>query len=193
MSLLTLVKAGNITNLSDARYCAAMGVEIMGFPLGKSNSLALDTLKIKELIGWLSGIKISLEIKDGYFDSSELLDAIEVLKPDFLQLPISLVAEVRKLTTIPFIVESTTLITFLSDNDYLLFSGKIELSNEALVTYCKSNKVLLSAQSIEASTLLTIIKAINPSGIELKGGNEIRPGLKSFDELAELFELLDVE
>ncbi len=37
MALKTIVKVGNITNLSDARYCAVMGVDMLGFCLNKQS------------------------------------------------------------------------------------------------------------------------------------------------------------
>jgi phosphoribosylanthranilate isomerase len=33
MALKCFVKVGNVTNLSDARYCAGMGVDLLGFPV----------------------------------------------------------------------------------------------------------------------------------------------------------------
>ena len=50
MSLVTKVKAANITNLSDARYCAGMGVDWIGFPLSQVNPTVFS-----EITGWLSG------------------------------------------------------------------------------------------------------------------------------------------
>ncbi|MFM1835376.1 MAG: hypothetical protein RJA04_63, partial [Bacteroidota bacterium] len=48
--LKTLVKVSAITNLSDARYCAGMGVDLLGFPLGK---ISID--QFTEIRNWLAG------------------------------------------------------------------------------------------------------------------------------------------
>ncbi len=193
MSLQTLVKAGNITNLSDARYCAAMGVEIMGFPLGKLGPFSLDIQKIKEMTGWLSGVKIALELTKETFDLTYLQEAIEILKPDYLQVPIEMADELTKITSIPLILETDKIREVVNSNDILLLSGRIENNDATLISFCKNNNVLFSGESIDTTSVLEILKTYNPFGIELKGGDEISPGLKSFDELADIFELLEVE
>jgi hypothetical protein len=58
MSLKTKVKAGNITNLSDARYCAGMGVDWLSFPAEKVNPV-----KFKEITDWVTGPQFVLEVK----------------------------------------------------------------------------------------------------------------------------------
>ena len=60
MALKTKVKVGNITNLSDARYCAGMGVDMLGFPVSGTNGLSLE--KFKEINGWVTGPELVLEI-----------------------------------------------------------------------------------------------------------------------------------
>ena len=56
MSLKYFVKVGNVNNLSDARYCSAMGVNQLGFKLNDldNNSSKIDN--IKEIIGWINGV-----------------------------------------------------------------------------------------------------------------------------------------
>jgi phosphoribosylanthranilate isomerase len=53
MALKTKVKAGNITNLSDARYCAGMGVDWLGFPADVVNP---DTFK--EITNWVTSLNM---------------------------------------------------------------------------------------------------------------------------------------
>jgi hypothetical protein len=50
--LKTKVKVSSIENLSDARYCAGMGVEWLGFPL------AMPLEKFAEIRNWLAGVQI---------------------------------------------------------------------------------------------------------------------------------------
>jgi phosphoribosylanthranilate isomerase len=59
MSLVTKVKAANITNLSDARYCAGMGVEWIGFP-----SQDVSPAMFAEITGWLSGPQWVIELNE---------------------------------------------------------------------------------------------------------------------------------
>ena len=43
--LKTLIKVSNINNLSDARYCAGMGVEMLGFSM---DELSIEKFKEKK-------------------------------------------------------------------------------------------------------------------------------------------------
>jgi phosphoribosylanthranilate isomerase len=193
MSLQILVKAGTITNLSDARYCAGMGVEIIGFPVGKTNNTGLSSTKIKEIAGWLSGIKIALEFDEPIFDEKYALEIIQDLNPDYIQLPIALKQEFRKITSIPFLLLTNSLEKSENKEDILLYSGNIIHNERELKELCSHNNVILSSAQIDITSIKSILASLNPFGIELKGGTEISPGLKSFDDLSEIFEILEIE
>lgn len=192
MSLKTVVKAGNITNLSDARYFAGMGVEIIGFPVGKSISQSFQPSRIKEIAGWLSGVKIALEIEEVEFEEAWLEKLLQELPLDYLQIPESLVTRVRKLSSAPLLIVTDKLIPEIEEQDCIVFTGSIP-GNELLKNYCTKKPVILSGTAINVSEVLEILNTINPHGIELKGGSEISPGLKDFEELSEILELLEVE
>ena len=88
MSYITTIKAGNITNLSNARYCAGMGIDIIGFPIGNNSFFGLETVKIEEIKNWIAGIDIALELSDTNFEKEKLIEIISILKPNYLQVPI---------------------------------------------------------------------------------------------------------
>ncbi|MFT6873471.1 MAG: phosphoribosylanthranilate isomerase, partial [Roseivirga sp.] len=44
-----------------------------------------------------------------------------------------------------------------------------------------------------AGDLLSLLAQVQPKGIVLEGGNEIRPGYKDFNELADILELLEID
>jgi phosphoribosylanthranilate isomerase len=195
MSLSTIVKAGNITNLSDARYCAGMGVEIVGFPVEGSPHEVLDITKIKEIAGWISGVKIALEFRNLETDLKSIEEMISMVQPDYIQLPIHLMEKLRKITNLPLLLITDSIVENIltGDEDFILFWGNIIENENLLKTYSLNYKVLLSGKDINADSVKKIINAIQPAGIELQGGKEISPGLKSFDELSEILELLEVE
>ena len=193
MALQVLVKAGSITNLSDARYCAGMGVEIIGFPVGKTNPLALESTKIKEMTGWLSGIKVALELDKSGFDENYTLELIETLHPDYLQIPIALVENYKKIAEVPLLlVTDSTELKSTNGEDIFLYEGNIIHNEKKLAAFCAENNVILSGSQIDTSSIKSILEEIKPFGLELKGGTEISPGLKSFDDLSEIFELLEI-
>lgn len=49
------LKIGGISDLQDARYCAATGIGLLGFNLGKEKQLLLEPAAVKEMLSWLSG------------------------------------------------------------------------------------------------------------------------------------------
>ena len=76
--LKTLVKVSAITNLSDARYCAGMGVDLLGFPLGK---ISID--QFTEIRNWLAGVQIVGEFSTN--DAAEIKAKVAEYKPDVLE------------------------------------------------------------------------------------------------------------
>ncbi|MEJ0033628.1 MAG: hypothetical protein WDO15_26305 [Bacteroidota bacterium] len=67
MSLKAKVKVGRITNLSEARYCAGMGVDLLGFPVGDTPTpkapevRGLEPEEYRKMIDWISGPELILE------------------------------------------------------------------------------------------------------------------------------------
>ena len=56
MALSTFVKIDGVTNLSDARYCAGMYVDVLGFNLEESSQKFLNPTQYEEITGWVSGL-----------------------------------------------------------------------------------------------------------------------------------------
>jgi phosphoribosylanthranilate isomerase len=52
MALKTLVKASEVNNLSDARYCAGMGVEMLGFCLDENHPKFIELARLREISVW---------------------------------------------------------------------------------------------------------------------------------------------
>ena len=75
MALKTFVKISAVNNLSDARYCAGMGVDMLGFALEATNPDFIAPEKYTEIIGWLSGVKFV-----GEFDKSNLKEINKILE-----------------------------------------------------------------------------------------------------------------
>ncbi len=194
MALQTLVKAGTITNLTNARYCAGMGVEIIGFPVGKSNPSALEATKIKEIMGWLAGVKMAVEFDEAIVDEQYTAELIDFLKPDFIQLPLHLQSSYREITSLPFILQTDSIKDCaVRTTDFILYTGTIDENRTNLIEYCQLNAIILSNKAIDTASVLSIVTSIKPFGVELKGGIESSPGLKSLDELADILELLEIE
>ncbi|MFT6971874.1 MAG: phosphoribosylanthranilate isomerase, partial [Roseivirga sp.] len=83
MALKTFVKVSGINNLSDARYCAGMGVNQVGFEIEEGSPNYVDQQSFKEIKGWLSGVEFVGEINGSVGSIANLvkdygLDAIQI-------------------------------------------------------------------------------------------------------------------
>lgn len=194
MALKTKVKVGNITNLSDARYCAGMGVDMLGFPVSGPNKISLE--KFKEINGWVTGPELVLEI-DSTENVAELAQEFygNHLEIDASHLP--LLADVKDIsllvkvdlkswkTTSSLLHPFKQYIKFLVVKDYM--SASIKVLKEAALDY----SILAEYHSSDGP--LEELLDLPVEGIALKGGEELKPGLKDYEELSSIFEKLEGE
>jgi len=205
MSLQTFVKVGAITNLSDARYCAGMGVDMLGFCLDPSAENFVDPATFTAITEWVAGVQVI-----GELDSVEP-EAIAELRSryrvDGLQLSHAANWAMLKSLNLVLIckVEWTpdqTLADFKSQYenispyvDYFLLESEADLpaadqTMDQLQQIAKQYPVLLGF-GIAQDTIFPILASVPVAGIALKGGSELRPGYKDFDKLAEILEILE--
>ena len=199
--LKTFVKINKVNNLSDARYCAGMGVNDLGFNIEPGTMHYLSPDDYKEVVEWVAGIRPVAELTTTSGEVAKQLlakysvGAIQVSTMEQL--------EICKGLGLPVIFNSNAV-----DINPLL--KQIDLEAQALIEY-----LLISVDSIDeiaslatvASTYKVVIEGnfsaaefedllINHPylhGIALTGGEEIRAGYKDFDELAEVLEALEQE
>jgi phosphoribosylanthranilate isomerase len=88
MALKTLVKVGRISNLSDARYCAGMSVNMLGFEVIEGASHFVTPELFKEIRGWFSGPLIVAEAY-GIKSNEDLPAIIQNYLPDFIEVSLS--------------------------------------------------------------------------------------------------------
>jgi phosphoribosylanthranilate isomerase len=55
------IKLSNITNLSDARYAAAVGIDYIGFCFDTNDANYIPPVKAKEIFEWTSGTIVVAE------------------------------------------------------------------------------------------------------------------------------------
>ena len=194
MALRTFVKVSGINNLSDARYCAGMEVNQLGFEIEESASNYTDIQKYKEITEWLSGVEYVGEISSAH---SVIKAVIEGYQLDAIQ--------VEHIEQINEALETGLAVSFLAhDLDSVKVawetSGKklayVLLDDSAidqamLNTLSKDIPVVL-ASGLTAETVTELAKS-DLKGIAIQGGNEIRPGYKDFDEMADILETLEID
>lgn len=199
MALKINVKVSEVTNLSDARYCAGMGVEMIGFPLDENHPKFIDISRVKEISGWISGIKVVGEFNGDNLKNVEYLS--EQLGLEYIQLEYPVAIEDLNVLKIPLILKinlaettydqlDNVFVKFKDKVTYFLLEDENEHLSEKISEWCKTYPIIL-ATGITPSNLQHILENIKPALIGLKGGDEIKTGLKNFDQLADILEELE--
>lgn len=206
MALKTLVKISNVTNLSDARYCAGMGVDMLGFSMDADAEQYVEPAKFQEIRSWVAGIQIVGETAAD--DPDEINRLLEVYQPDMLQLedpallpyvasfnrPVILKAELGLLTLEQL---EAIMATSHSGIDFFLLDGKagISLDNDlhTELYHLAARYPMLLGIGITAANVHDLLAALPVKGIALQGGDEDRPGNKEFGELMDILEAIEVE
>jgi phosphoribosylanthranilate isomerase len=203
MALGTFIYLRNVNNLSDARYAAGMGVDLIGFNFSPDDPEALNFEKFKEISEWISGVKIVGEF--GKSSAEEVNKKIESVEPDYLL--ISDESQINNFTSIgiPLIMqinidqltkdETASTLNFCSGSvDYFLFESDQEniREPELIREFARKYPILLGS-GITGENVKSFTEELNLAGISLKGGSEIRPGYKEFDEMADILEALETD
>ncbi|MCS7019976.1 MAG: phosphoribosylanthranilate isomerase [Cytophagales bacterium] len=203
MGLQLPVKISSVNNLSDARYCAGMGVTWIGFCLNPSEPAFLPSQKAKEIASWLAGVAFVGELGTEDLPSDIAHYPLDYLQTDvpeklpMLQsygLPLILRMRVHTLADIQQAIRIAANCQPLTE--FFLLEGSLNphmlevlpLLHQA----CAQHKIILELP-FEATTIVQTVASIQPYGIALKGGFEAKPGLKDFDDIAAILEALEVE
>ena len=204
------VKASSITNLTDARYFAAWGVQWMGFNLNPISENFIDTNTVHAIKEWVEGPEIVIEW-DGQ-DYHQIETIVQDIQPDLIQvghfttidtliqwqpeLPIIkqiIIESESNGTSLEYTIQDFSpycaffLLNFKA-NGYTL--DNMPVTFEWLTQLCQEYPVLISINE-STQTLDDLIHKIKPAGLSVYGGSEEKVGYKSFDELDDLFEALE--
>jgi phosphoribosylanthranilate isomerase len=195
--LRTKVKVSAVENLSDARYCAGMGVDWLGFSM---TQVPVD--KFNEIRNWLSGVQIVGEA----FNCSEdqIMTLCEAFLPDVLEIDSSIQLEKIKHLPLPKILR----VNLDSDNlpalfasarpyvDYFLLVGDKEdslLGYENQVEIWSAQYPMILGLNIPEKDLDEWVEQSSIQGIGLNAGKEERPGYRDFTDLMAILEKLETE
>ena len=193
MPLKTIVKVGNISNLSDARYCSGMGVDILGIAAIPTNSAYLSPDLYHEIRGWITGPSIVAELY-GIDKTHSISDIIEKYAPDYLEIDIKELDVLPADVTLPLILKVSDIeeLNRISIDKSRIAYVVLEESNLSHAkTLATDYKVLIELRS--ASDLQTTIDNYPIKGFTLIGSPELRPGFKDYGDLADVLEQLEVD
>jgi phosphoribosylanthranilate isomerase len=203
--LKTITKISTVTNLSDARYCAGMGVDMLGFCVDKTQESYVSPAKFKEITGWLAGIQTVIESTSD--DVDYLVSMVEEYNPIFLQIAhAEVIKSVLNRVNVLFILkieadqdadnidglihkhQSVVRYFLIESTTEADFSGDWSMFLKQLSPY-----PILLGFGIEINNINDILAECTPTGIALKGSQETRPGFKDYGKLMDILEVLEEE
>lgn len=196
MALKTLVKVGKISNLSDARYCAGMSVDMLGFGVINGQEQYVSPELFKEIRGWFTGPAVVAEVY-GIEKHEDLAAIVQNYLPDFIE---GKLADIKKLhSAFAAYILSTTYEEIKAHEDelgiyraqigYLIIPASTPV--EQIDALSKEYKLLLQIDSANPDD--SLLHNIHIKGIALQGSAEDKPGLKNYDALASILERLEKE
>lgn len=190
--LKTFVLVSEVTNLSDARYCAGMGVNVLSFCVDATAESFVAAEKFKEIKGWLAGIDLYIESQTSNME--EILTLKNQYEADGVVISDVHLLDELKNAGINYLLRVSDLSNignFVADNEPVLLSIENDLSEE-LESALQHQAAILSS-NLSTEQLLELIDNETIKGIELKGGEEERPGFTDFDTLMDILEALEVD
>ncbi len=221
MALKTFVKISAVNNLSDARYCAGMGVDMLGFALETDNPDFILPEKYTEIIGWLSGVQFV-----GEFETSNLeqintilenypINALQIANEDIIAeiqykkekedledfIPIIFKINLNQSNNNSLNFDELSILfeKYKKTVSYFLLENKDKINNtfspkelEELLKLTAKFPIILGF-CVNKNNVNNLIDNYNIAGISLKGGTEIRAGYKDFDDLAEILEVIEID
>ena len=189
MSLKYFVKVGNVNNLSDARYCSAMGVNQVGFKLSDfgNNDSTIDN--IKEIIGWINGVDTVAEFDNNDVEFINSIVKMELF--DFIQLnhkihindinidPKKIIISINHIDEFnEFFIDD--FIKKFSEISYLIIENVELFTSNQLYKFSNNFKILINP-TINFIKNEDLINKYSLIGFNLFGSEEVKVGFKDYN------------
>jgi phosphoribosylanthranilate isomerase len=204
------VFAGTIGNLTDARYFAAREAKWLGFNLDQMNPSSVSEMEVNAIKGWLDGVKIVGEFGDvsneeikkaiesleldailaGPFTSKDAIESVEV--PVFKEIVIEPGMTTVALKELMEQYEGTVAHFVLDFDKNKVHPDNSEFTKEFLQDLSSQYSIIVSFPW-EVYEIGAALEDADWSGILMRGGEEEKVGFKSFDDLDELLDYLEIE
>lgn len=205
--MTTLIKASRVAHLTDARYFAAKEVDYLGFNLEEGSEGYLDPMYMKAIREWVEGPKIVGEFSRTPFrvvrEAAVFygLDAVQVTAQNYGK-------DLAELEGLELILEinigdqglpftKSELQQFSARADVFLFNFSQPMISKssfyADIDFWKeifSLRPSLLQGNISAADWPEVLETLGLAGLSLVGGEEEQVGVKSYDQIDEVFEAL---
>ena len=186
MTLKTNVLVENICNLSEARYCSGMGVQLLACPVAHVNPTLFAAIK-----SWITGPSMILDISE-----SEEQPDVNEYDADFILVNTDQLYAIAKGSSLPLIVrmnegDRSNIENLSTHSQRIQFVMTKDISVTELEQLTSFNyKVLVSFKKTQPGNLGDLL-SLPIAGFVLTGENEAMPGLKEYDHLSTVLEQLE--
>ena len=204
MPLKTLVKVSAVNNLSDARYCAGMGVDLIGFPLDQNDPDCLTPTQFKEITQWVQGVALVGEL--GVPDAAHMQAVLSNYRLNYLQLRYPVSPQRLAHAALPILLQVllqghetvasllNQLLPYRPHVKYFLFEAAPTANTtylQPIIHQLAEQLPILQGFQVQVDHLAHLLQA-PLQGVALRGGSELKPGYKDYDMLSEVLEKLEV-
>ena len=205
MALKTFVNVNSITHLTDARYCAGMYVDLLGFALESSSSKYVSPGQFQEITGWISGTGMCGEFENSSAEQVKNLveeyPGLNAIQHEDLGVLIDLketgLLLIWKVNVDQIKGKEHELGAVLHQNsiELLITSDSKILDEDSQKTICDfaDYAPIILGFGVNADQVNELLDTLPIKGLALDGGEEIKPGLRDFEQMAEILELLEIE
>jgi phosphoribosylanthranilate isomerase len=193
MALITKVKAGSVSSLSDARYFAGMGVDWLGFDVNPDSPHYVSLELYQSMAGWVTGPKRVIEMSAG--SPEAIKNIITHYAPDFIEVDASQVVVLKGLTDVPLMarldLDTDQLnVQTLAEVKYVVLTVQDALKKKEIIQSISQVTDVLLVVAPHEPQLNNLLTLLPISGICLEGSPEIKVGLKDYS-FADLLESLE--
>lgn len=204
MALATAIKISGVNHLTDARYCAGMHVDMLGFCLEETSPRFLSPDLFRDITGWISGIDLVAEFSTS--NTSTIQEALK-LYPGITHVECEELESLLPLrgknlgliykTSIDRLMHQQELFEKLKDQNITLhFTSQYNILNidyQNFILNASSYSSIYLGFGIKAENAKRLSQMPGVKGLVLDAGDEIKPGLRDFEQLADILESLEEE
>ncbi len=199
MNNSTGIKLGGVTNLTDARYAAAQGINYIGFCFDANDPGFIPPIKAREIMDWITGSHMVAEFKE--HSLSDIINICELIHPDVVEVNNSIPAQDLLSVGLPVIkkinmegLSETALAAQIESfaevaDAFHLFGTKENISDAFLSKIIAENKIIWGF-AFDITPLEKVLSDFKPYAVQLIGSDEEMPGYKDFEELDRLVDLI---
>jgi phosphoribosylanthranilate isomerase len=212
MDLITNVKVSAVNSLTDARFFSGAGVKYLGFCFDKNSERYIESEKVFQIKDWVSGPSMVGEFSTNS-NPDEINLIIEKIGLDYVQMsdafPLGLNSEIEKPIFQEIVIEELSDLYDLqarmderSENVYAYVLNflvhsypwdviELDPSNIDIIWKATDQHRVIIDTRINKENVLNILDRTKAHGVNIPAGNEISIGMQSFEDVADIFEVLE--